>query len=96
MLELIIYQEVQVGGVDGPPPASDVCAVVENQAVGLGRRRFARCGREVCGSGWRRRGWRRRQGNSELDGLNLMDINGLRLIPGLDVKLLDVAGLHQP
>src|ERR1700693_132121 len=29
------------GGVDGPPPASDVRTIVENQAVGLGRRRFA-------------------------------------------------------
>ena len=65
MLELIVYQEVHLGGVDGPPPASDVRAVVENQAVGLGRRRF---GREVCRFGWRLRGWRRRQGNTELDG----------------------------
>jgi hypothetical protein len=30
MLELVIHQEVQVGGVEGPPPASDVRAVVEN------------------------------------------------------------------
>jgi hypothetical protein len=96
MLELIIYQEVHVGGVNGPPPARNVRTVFEEQAVGLGRRRFGRCGREVCRSGGRRRGWRRRQENPELDDLNLMDINCLRLIPGLDVKLLDVAGLHQP
>jgi hypothetical protein len=30
MLELIIHQEVHVGGIDGPPPASDVRAVIEN------------------------------------------------------------------
>ena len=76
-----------MAGVDGPPPAGDVCAVLENQRVGLrGRAGFA------C----RRRGGRRRQGNTELDGLSLMDINCLRLIPDLDVKLLGVAGLHQP
>jgi hypothetical protein len=31
-----------------------------------------------------------------LDGLNFMDVDGLRLIPNLDVKLLGVAGFHEP
>jgi hypothetical protein len=35
MLQLIVYQEVDLVGIDGPPPASDVCAVLENQRVGL-------------------------------------------------------------
>ena len=96
MFELILDQEVQVGGVDRPPPARDLRAVVENQAVGLGWGRFGCCRREACRLGWRRRGWRPRRGNTELDGLNLIDINCLRLIPDLDVKLLDVAGLDRP
>ena len=29
-----------------------------------------------------------------MDGLNFMDVDGLRLIPNLDVKLLGVAGFH--
>ena len=95
MLELIVHQEVQVGGVDRPPPPSDMSAVVEKQAVGLGHRSFGRRGRSAFRFRWRC-DWRRRQGNTELNGLYLMDIDCLRLIPGLDVKLLDVAGLHQP
>jgi hypothetical protein len=51
--------------------------------------------RESRRFGWRRRDNRCRQGNTELDGLNLMDIDCLRLIPDLDVKLLGVARLHQ-
>jgi hypothetical protein len=35
MLELIIYQEVDVGSIDGPPTAGDVFAVLENQRVSL-------------------------------------------------------------
>jgi hypothetical protein len=86
-----------MAGVDGPPPAGDMCAVLENHRVGWrGRGGWRRFGREVCHFWWRRRGWRRRQENTELDGLNLMDIYCQRLIPDLDVKLLDVAGLHQP
>ena len=96
MLQLIIHQEVHVGGIDGPPPATDVRAVVENQAVGLGRRRCGGCGRGGSRSGWRRLGCRRRQDNTELDGLNLMNVYGLRLIPHLDAKLLRIAGFHRP
>jgi len=57
---------------------------------------WCRFEREGNRFGWRRRGCRRRQGNTELDGPNLMDIDCLRLIPDLDVKLLGVAGLYQP
>ena len=96
MLELIIHQEMQVGCVDGPPPAKYVRAVLENQVVGLGRRRFGSGGRDICRFGRRLRGWLRRHGNTELDGLNLMDVNCLGLIPNLDVQLLDVAGFHRP
>jgi hypothetical protein len=96
MLELIIHQEVHVGGVDRPPPASDVRAVLEKQAVGLVWGRFGRSGCRSCRFGWRRRGCRRRHGNTELDDLNFMDVDGLRLIPNLDVKLLGVAGFHGP
>jgi hypothetical protein len=78
---------MDMAGVNGPAPADDVCAVLENQRVGWRGRAGFEC---------RRRGWLRRQGNTELDGLNLMDIDCLRLISGLDVKLLDVAGLHRP
>jgi hypothetical protein len=35
MLELIVHQEVYLPGVDGPPPAGDVSAVLENQRVPL-------------------------------------------------------------
>jgi hypothetical protein len=94
MLELIIDQEVDVGEVDRPPLARDVRAVVEKQAVGLGRRRFRSCGCSRCRFGWRRRVRQRGQGNTELDGLNFMDVDSLRLIPNLDVQLLGVAGFH--
>ena len=80
MLELIIDQEMDVSGVNRPPLAGHLRAVIQKQAVGS----FGR----------RRRGDRRRQGNTQLDRLDFQDVDGLRPIPALDVKLLGVAGFH--
>jgi hypothetical protein len=83
MLQLIVYQEVHLAGIDGPPFPREVFAIRENQGVVLG----------TCGFGWRRGRSRR---NAELDRLNLADIDRLRPIAALNVKLLGVAGLHRP